>query len=165
VSSNSARGKPITVSGLSAYSGLVSAVRVAPDGVRVALIINSDELTFGSIVWQQGSGPGLGESVSIKLSPFIVTEDLTTAQFTAVAWYGSDDVITLSNPGSTLTEYPVNGGTSTSQMLDQSVSSIAASSGQALIAGVAKDGMLEAPSLTGAWAPVVYKGVSPTYPG
>ena len=39
--------------------GLITAVRVAPDGVRVALIIDGNELTFGAIVWQQGSGHGL----------------------------------------------------------------------------------------------------------
>ena len=36
-----------------------------------------------------------------------------------MTWYGADNVITLGGPGSTLTEYPVNGGTPTSQMLDQ----------------------------------------------
>ena len=44
-----------------------------------------------------------------------------------MTWYGPDNVITLGGPGSTLTEYPVNGGTSTSQMLDQTVESITAS--------------------------------------
>ena len=76
-----------------------------------------------------------------------------------MTWYGPNDVITLSGSGSTLTEYPVNGGTSTSQLLDQYVDSITASSGQELIAGVAKGGMLEAPTLTGAWTPVAVKGV------
>ena len=115
--------------------GLITALQIAPDGVRVAMIINSDELTFGAIVWAPGTGPGLG-SVRIQLSPFNVS-DLTSG-FTAVTWYGPDNVITLGGPGSTLTEYPVNGGTSTSQMLDQTVESITASPGQALIAGVAK---------------------------
>jgi WD40 repeat protein len=162
VSPGSAQARPITAEVPPPDGGLVTAVRIAPDGVRVALIIDGDQLTFGAIVWQQGPGPGLASAAAkIDLSPFSVGN----TDFTAVTWYGPNDVITLGGPGSTLTEYPVNGGTSTSQMLDQSVSSIAASSGQALIAGVAKDGMLEAPSLTGAWAPVVYKGVSPTYPG
>jgi hypothetical protein len=145
--------------------GLITAVRVAPDGVRVALIIDGNEqLTFGSIVWQQASGLGLGGAVRIDPSPFNVS-DLTDAGFTAVTWYGPDDVITLSNSGSTLTEYPVNGGTSTSQLLDQPVDSISASPNQALIAGVAKGGMIAAPTPTGAWTPVPGKGLSPTYPG
>ena len=145
-----------------------SALQVAPDGVRVAMVINSDELTFGAIVWGPGTGSGLG-SVRIQLSFFNVS-DLTSG-FAGVTWYGADNVITLGGPPSTLTEYPVNGGTPTSQMLDQTVESITASPGQALIAGVAKGEMIEASNLTGAWATIAtsagtpVKGISPTYPG
>jgi hypothetical protein len=80
-------------------------------------------------------------------------------------------VITLGGPDSTLTEYPVNGGTPTSQMLSQSVESITATPGQALIAGIAKDEMIEASNLTGGWPTITtsagtpVKGISPTYPG
>jgi hypothetical protein len=141
-------------------------LQIAPDGVRVAMILNADELTFGAIVWAPGTGPGLG-SVRIQLSPFNVG-DLTSG-FDLVTWYGADNVITLGGP--TLTEYPVNGGTPTSQTLDQAVGSITASPGQALIAGVAKGEMIEASNLTGAWATIAtsagtpVKGISPTYPG
>jgi Lipoprotein LpqB beta-propeller domain/Sporulation and spore germination len=164
LTSGSAQAKPITAYVPPPGSGLITAIRIAPDGVRVALIVNTDELAFGAIVWQQGSGPGLAGAVRIELSPFNVS-DLTGAGFTAVTWYGPDDVVTLSGTGSTLTEYPVNGGTPTSQLLDQSVDSITASSDQALIAGLAKGGMTQAPNLTGAWTPVSGKGISPTYPG
>ena len=161
----SAQAKPITADVLPPDGGLITTVRVAPDGVRVALLINGNELTFGAIVWQQGSGHGLGGSVRIVPSPFSVS-DLTDAGFTAVTWYGSNNVITLSGSGTTLTEYPVNGGTSTSQLLDQPVNSITASSGQPIIAGVAKGGAIQqAPTLTGAWTAVPAKGISPTYPG
>ena len=161
----SPQARPITADVLPPDGGLITAVRIAPDGVRVALLINGNELTFGAIVWQQESGHGLGGSVKIVPSPFSVS-DLTDAGFTAVTWYGWSDVITLSNSGTTLTEYPVNGGTSTSQLLDQPVSSITASSGQPIIAGMAKGGAIQqAPTLTGAWTPVPAKGVSPTYPG
>jgi hypothetical protein len=164
VSPDSAQGRPIAAYVPPPDSGLITAVRIAPDGVRAALIINGNELTFGAIVWQQGARPGLAGAVRIDLSPFNVS-DPTNAGFTAVTWYGPDDVITLGGPGSTLTEYPVNGGTSTSQYLGQSVDSITASPGQVLIAGVAKGAMIEAPTLTGAWTPVAVRGASPTYPG
>jgi len=158
-------------------SGVVSgdeftALQIAPDGVRVAMILNSDELYFGAIAWGPGPGPGAGPglgSVRIQLSFFNVSD--FTSGFAGVTWYGADNVITLGGPGSTLTEYPVNGGTPTSQMLDQSVQSITASPGQALIAGVAKGEMIEASNLTGAWATIAtsagtpVKGISPTYPG
>jgi hypothetical protein len=163
---------PVTVTasaGVSYSGGPFTALRVAPDGVRVAMIIDADELTFGSIVWVPGTGPGLG-SVKIVLSPFNVGNLING--FSAVTWYGPDNVITLGGPGSTLTEYPVNGGTSTSQMLDQIVLSItAAGPGQPLIAGVSNDQVYEAPTLTGAWGPfepgdqLPVKGIYPTYPG
>jgi hypothetical protein len=164
VSADSPEARPITAYVPPPQGGQITAVRIAPDGVRVALIINSDELAFGAIVWQQGARPGLAGAVRIDLSPFNVS-DFVNAGFTAVTWYGADDVITLGAPGATLTEYPVNGGTSTSQYLDQPVDSITASYGHDLIAGVAKGDMLWAPTLTGAWVPVTGKGVSPTYPG
>ena len=169
---NSRQAKPIEVT-VTSGANIVSAdqftaLQIAPDGVRVAMILNADELSFGAIVWAPGRGPGLG-SVRIQLSPFNVG-DLTSG-FDQVTWYGADNVITLGGPTSTLTEYPVNGGTPTSQMLDQTVQSITASPGQALIAGVTKDEMIEASNLTGAWAPIAtsagtpVKGISPTYPG
>jgi Lipoprotein LpqB beta-propeller domain/Sporulation and spore germination len=171
---NGRQARPIeatVTAGAGPGSGVVSdddftALQIAPDGVRVAMILNSDELTFGAIVWGPGTGPGLG-SVRIQLSFF---SDFTSG-FDGVTWYGADNVITLGGPSSTLTEYPVNGGTPTSQMLDQSVQSITASPGQALIAGVAKGEMIEASNLTGAWATIAtsagvpVKGISPTYPG
>ena len=59
--------------------------------------------------------------------------------FSEATWYGPDNVITLGGPGSTLTEYPVSGGTPTSQMLDQRVETITASGpGGALIAASAR---------------------------
>ena len=119
---NSRQARPIEVTVTSgAGSGRAmqfTALQIAPDGVRVAMILNSDELTFGAIVWGSGTGPGLG-SVRIQLSFFNVG-DLTSG-FDGVTWYGADNVITLGGPSSTLTEYPVNGGTPTSQMLDQTV--------------------------------------------
>jgi hypothetical protein len=169
---NSRQAKPIEVtvtSGPNPVNAIqFTALQVAPDGVRVAMILNANELSFGAIVWAPGTGPGLG-SVRIQLSPFNVGDP--ASGFYQVTWYGADDVITLGGPASTLTEYPVNGGTPTSQMLDQIVQSVTASRGQALIAEGAKDEMIEAPSLTGAWATIAtsagtpVKGISPTYPG
>jgi hypothetical protein len=174
-SPNSRQAKPISVmtpGDSIPAGGQFTALQIAPDGVRVAMVIDSDELTFGAIVWEQGTGPGLG-SVKIVLSPFSVFD--FASLFTAVTWYGPDNVITLGGPGSTLTEYPVSGGTPTSQMLDQKVESITASGpSEPLIAGIANGQMIEATSLTGAWTSVLagptgaqapVRGNSPTYPG
>jgi hypothetical protein len=169
---NSRQARPIeatVTSGGTIVSGdQFTALQIAPDGVRVAMILNANELTFGAIVWEPGTGLGLG-AVRIQLSPFNVGDP--DSGFDQVTWYGPDNVITLGGPGSTLTEYPVNGGTPTSQMLNQTVESITASPGRALIAGVAKDEMIESSNLTGAWATIAtsagtpVKGISPTYPG
>ena len=169
---DSRQAGPIAVTvtnGLSVVAGdPYTALQVAPDGVRVAMILNADQLAFGAIVWQPGTGPSLG-SVRIQLSPFTV--DDSDSGFDLVTWYGADNVITLGGPDSTQTEYPVNGGTPTSQMLSQSVESITATPGQALIAGIAKDEMIEASNLTGGWPTITtsagtpVKGISPTYPG
>ena len=170
---NTRQAKPIVAtvtSGRSIVSGeQYTALQIAPDGVRVAMIINSDELTFGAIVWEPSTGLGPG-SAKIQLSPFYISN--FDNGFNQVTWYGPDNVITLGGPGSTLTEYPVDGGTPTSQMLNQAVESItAATSGQALIAGIARNAMIEASNLTQAWAPIVTDagtpvvGISPTYPG
>jgi Lipoprotein LpqB beta-propeller domain/Sporulation and spore germination len=170
---NTRQAKPIVAtvtSGRSIVSGeQYTALQIAPDGVRVAMILNNDELTFGAIVWEPGTGPGPG-SARIQLSPFYISN--LDNGFNEVTWYGPDNVITLGGPGSTLTEYPVDGGTPTSQMLNQAVETItAATSGQALIAGIAKNAMIEASNLTQAWAPIVTDagtsvvGNSPTYPG
>jgi hypothetical protein len=175
-SPSSRQAKPILVtvtpSGSIPAGGQLTALQIAPDGVRVAMIMDQEDLTFGAIVWQLGTGPGLG-SVKIQLSPFSVTN--FNSVFSAATWYGPDNVITLGGPGSTLTEYPVSGGTPTSQVLDQRVETITASGpGGALIAGVSKDQMIEAASLTGAWTSIVagpadaqapVRGNSPTYPG
>lgn len=171
-SPNSRQGRPIEAT-VSSGNNIVSgdqftALQIAPDGVRVAMILNADELTFGAIVWEPGTGPGLG-SVRIQLSPFTVGDP--DSGFDQVTWYGADNVITLGGPTSTLTEYPVNGGTPTSQQLNQKVESITASPGQALIAWVSTNEMIEASNLTGAWATIAtsagtpVKGISPTYPG
>jgi len=167
------QAKPVGVT-VVPYDGAVpdgvpfTALRVAPDGVRVAIVVGSNELIFGAILWQQGAGPGQGSlKIKIELSPLVVSNFAVPAAFTAVTWYGPDDVITLGEPGSTgstLTEYPVNGGTATSQPLDQPIESITASSGYALIAGGAKGEMIEGPTLTGAWTGIG-KGISPAYPG
>ena len=178
VSLSSRQAKPIAATVRDSNNGVFTGgpftdLQIAPDGVRVAMIIDSSELAFGALVWEPGTSPGLG-AVEIELSLFSVSNPAPTG-FTSVTWYGPNNVITLGS-GSILTEYPVNGGSSTSQTLDEPIQSISASAGQALIAGVGKGSkggmadMIQAPTLTGAWTPVTVKGipvkgVSPAYPG
>lgn len=141
----------------------VTALAVAPDGIRVALIENGDSLNFGAISWNQGTRPGQLPSVQISPSPFSVQDDVS---FETVTWYGPDNVITLAT-GQTLsaTEYPVNGGGSTQIPTVPGMSSISASSGSALIAGLSDGYLLADASLTGSWAAIGSASISPVYPG
>jgi hypothetical protein len=165
-------GLPVDVSvspdGGSLVAGPFTGIRIAPDGVRVAIIAGST-LDFGAIVSQPGQ-PGQPRAragqpvVDIVPSPFSVTGAPGTT-FRAVTWYGADNVITLGNPGPTLTEYPVDGGTSTSIPAEAGIESITASSESALIAGLARGGIAADASLTGSWANIEGTGISPVYPG
>jgi hypothetical protein len=149
--------------------GPFNALRVAPDGVRVAMIVNGSALDFGAIANPQPPAAARVNSpaaVKIVLSPFYVTA-AGIAMFDTVSWYGADNVITLTEPGAALTEYPVNGGNATSIPSQGGIQSIAASLGSPLIAEVAKGGLMTDASLTGAWppAPTMKNGISPVYPG
>lgn len=160
------QGKPVPVSvvdsdGITPDTGTFSALRVAPDGVRMAIIVGATELHFGAIVAQAGGRPAQ-VNVEIVLSPFSVSQPGAT--FTAVTWYGRDNVIALRDPGPELTEYPVDGGNSTSIPAQARTSWITASSGSALLAGLPGAAMWADASLTGSW---LHAGtaISPVYPG
>jgi Lipoprotein LpqB beta-propeller domain/Sporulation and spore germination len=165
-------GQPVSVpvvssDGVSPVLGPFTAVRVAPDGVRVAIIVGGTALYFGAIVPPKNpQGARVGQTaIKIVLSPFYVTGTGTTT-FSSVTWYGPDNVITLGGgPGPVLTEYPVDGGTSTSIPAESGIRSITASLGSELIAGLGKDDMLADASLTGSWMRIGTTEISPVYPG
>jgi Lipoprotein LpqB beta-propeller domain/Sporulation and spore germination len=164
-------GQPVPVA-VPGIVGPFTAIRVAPDGVRVAIIGAGSVLNFGAITREPGARASQ-QTVKIELSPFYVAVPGTT--LTAVTWYGPDNVITLGTPGPVVTEYAVNSGASTSIPPPPLARTITASWRQSLIAGVAKSGVWSDISLTGAWAPIIInassgnsvpvKGVSPVYPG
>ena len=99
------------------------------------------------------------------LSQFYVS--VPSATFTSVTWYGPDNVIALRNPGPSpeLTEYPVDGGSSTSIPAQPHMSWITASLGNALIASLPKGVMVADTSLSGSWTTLQGTGISAVYPG
>jgi Lipoprotein LpqB beta-propeller domain/Sporulation and spore germination len=135
-----------------------TALRVAPDGVRVALVIENGELTFGAISGQQGQNP------QITLSEVKLTPPSTATTFSGLTWYGPDNVITLAQPGPAATEYPVSGGYSTQIPVEPGMKTITASLGNLLIAGLTDRTIVADNSLTGAWMSLG-NGVAPAYPG
>jgi hypothetical protein len=146
----------------------VTAVRVAPDGVRIALVFDG-KLAFGAIVMADQSAAvqaSLAAS-SIQLSRFVVSPPSGKA-FKALSWYGAEDVIALTEPGDTLTEYPVNGGTPTSSQGPPGMKSVAAyfdGKTGGLVAGFDHDTMNVDTSISGAWSSLDYHGQLPVYPG
>lgn len=147
-------------------------IKVAPDGVRVAIVMSGDYLTFGAISGRLGANPQISLSTVEYQPPASAQSGLGNGAFASLSWYGPGDVIALATPGPVLTEYSVSGGTSTPASTDPSMQTIAASSGQPLIAGLPKGLMASDASPTGPWIPLTnsngdapVNGTSPTYPG
>jgi Lipoprotein LpqB beta-propeller domain/Sporulation and spore germination len=160
-------GKPVAVNVANSDDatqnvGPFTGLRVAPDGVRVAIIVGGNDLDFGAFVPLTNARPGQA-AVEIVLSQFYVS--VPSATFTSVTWYGPDNVIALRNPGPELTEYPVNGGSSTSIPAQPHMSGITASFGSALIASLPKGAMVADSNLSGSWMNVAGTGISAVYPG
>jgi len=142
-------------------TGPFTALQVAPDGVRVALVMDGNELIFGAISQQQTQSPRITLSLVQETVP-------VGTNFTALTWYGPDDVIALA--GDAVTDYPVSGGTPTSIQADPGMRTITASYKQPLIAGLSRGRMATDASLTGSWMPIPGNatpatGISPVYPG
>lgn len=159
----------LTTNDSAVVSEPITAVQVAPDGVRVALIIGGSELAFGAIAEpaDQGAVPEGRPAIAqptIALSPFSVSGQT----FSGVAWYGPDNVITTGNQnavqGPALTEYPVNGGTLTSISSQAGIESVTVSFGNELIAGAKGGALLADASTSGSWAQIG-DGMAPAYPG
>jgi hypothetical protein len=160
-------GKPVGVSvvnsdGTTQNVGPFTALRVAPDGVRVAIIVGGNDLDFGAFAQLPNVRPGQA-AVQIVLSQFYVS--VPSATFTSLTWYGPDNVIALRDPGPELTEYPVNGGSSTSIPAQPQMSWITASLGKPLIASLPRGVMVADTSLSGSWTPVQGTSISAVYPG
>ena len=161
-------GKPVAVNvvnsdGTTQNVGPFTGLRVAPDGVRVAIIVGGNDLDFGAFVPLDNARPGQA-AVEIVLSQFYVS--VPSATFTSVTWYGPDNVIALrDDPGPELTEYPVDGGSSTSIPAQPHMRGITASFGSPLIASLPKGAMVADSSLSGSWMSVTGTGISAVYPG
>jgi Lipoprotein LpqB beta-propeller domain/Sporulation and spore germination len=149
---------PVEVSGPS-EAGPFTALRVAPDGVRVAIVVQGSELTFGAISGRTGPAP------LITLSPVQFSPVDNATVFTGLTWYGSGDVITLAQqPGASVTDYPVSGGAPKPIPVDSDMQTISASYNNQLVGTRPKASMVADASLTGSWLPIG-SGTAPTYPG
>jgi hypothetical protein len=152
--------------GLGLQTGAVaSQLRVAPDGVRVAMIVHDpgehgSHLLLAAINRSRDGSPYLGTLVSVG------TDVPDPAQLT---WYDADNLIVLSGPPthSQLYEVPVNGSSSSPLGTYPGTQSItAAGSDVPMAAGLADGQLAQQSNLNGAWTKRV--GVVaryPAYPG
>lgn len=142
-----------------ATTGPFTALRVAPDGVRVAMIVGGNMLLIGAISGRQGPSPEINFS-EVQFKP------VNASKFAGLTWYGQDYVITLADPDSApaATEYPVSGGSTASIPVEPGTQSITASFGNQLVAGLPKGRMVADPSIAGVWTELG-TGSTPIYPG
>lgn len=151
-----------------------SLLKVAPDGVRVAIVqtgSTQNTLTFGAISGQGGPNPQISLSTVQETPQTPLQNAPYNANFKALAWYDADHVITLANPGPAVTEYPVSGGNTTAIPTDSNMQSITVSYKQPLIAGLTTGQMASNPNFSGSWTPIddtdsaPTSGSAPVYPG
>jgi hypothetical protein len=186
----------------------VNAIRIAPDGVRVAFITGglTETLAFGAIsepsvalasdrtasdqtasasdqaltasdrtasASDRTSRSGLSAAGSaatgpswIRMSPFTVSGG--SDGFASVSWYGAGDVVTIGAvpgpSGPPLTEYSVNGASSSDIPTGTEIQSITTNAGGELVAGTRNGQVLLNPGPDGAWTPLG-PGMAPAYPG
>lgn len=156
--------RPVQVD-LPSHVGPVTALRVAADGVRVAMITGSGA---GSRLWlaaimRQGSQASIGQLVPIGTD---------VREFADLTWYGTSDLVVLARPpsGPVIDVVPVDGGRSRQIATEAGTTSIAAAAGSPIVA--ASEGRLvKLPDAGGSiWLPVgdgrsPVHGGSPVYPG
>lgn len=140
----------------------VTSFRVAPDGVRVAMIVKRPDGTFQLLLAaithiDNGTTAAIGQTVAVGagvLDP------------TSLTWYDADNVIILAGSGSgaQLEEIPLNGGQPRPiGTLSDTVS--VTGDGAGLAVGLANDQLYVSPGLDAQWTKVAATGRDPVYPG
>jgi hypothetical protein len=169
-----ATGKAITVQVPGNLTGDVTGLSVAPDGVRMALIVQdgSQSLVYLAAITysgQSGTNGHVGSLLAqvsvgepVRLGPNLTHPD-------ALTWYDADDLIVLdsTHAGKTLSEVPVDGQASSApQPAPEGTVSITADSGMnALVAGLDRGRLSVSTGLEGPWQPLGVPGLNPAYPG
>jgi hypothetical protein len=151
---------PVAVdNGLPPAGGRVTALRVAPDGVRIAMIVRGkagSQLEIGAV--KLGA-----HTASIgQLTP-IGAEIRDPAE---LSWYNPDNLIVLARPGSAspaLKEVPLSGGEPTTIGVEPGTLTIATAGAQ-IVAGLRRGRLVTLSSPDGSWQ-LLGPGQDPTYPG
>lgn len=158
---------PIPVSlGLPGGTG-VTVFRIAPDGVRAAMIVpgglSGDHKPVVAVagIARIGDSVILGPAVAIGAS---IPDPV------ALSWYGADDVVVLagSTSSAAVEEVPLNGGQPTTITTQGDVVSMTATSPGSSTPGIAiglSDGKIMVSTNLGAFEPTRAVGRAPVYPG
>lgn len=154
-------GPPVQVSDELPAARKVTALKVAPDGVRCAILASGStgaQLLMAAIV-HAGSAATIGNAVPIT------TDNL---DFTSLTWYDADHVIALRNPSGhpVLDEVAVNGANITAFPATAGITSITADgSSNPLVAGLSNGQLSTLATPNGLWSGLVGAGRAPAYPG
>jgi hypothetical protein len=139
---------------------------VAPDGVRVVMIVHAGS---GSSV-EVGAITHSGQVASVQGLP--VTIGAGVSQPDAVSWYGTDDVVVLAGPSASAQLYlvPLNGGPPTiiatpGPGAPESVTTTSPEGSVAQIAIGLPGGKIMVSTDLGAFQPTRAAGQAPAYPG
>jgi hypothetical protein len=167
----SATGQAVSAS--YAGNGDVVALSVAPDGVRVALILQAGsemQLALGAI--NRGGQQALGQLGSQSVHPLITSGLLlgtNLADPVALTWYDADNLLVLARTGgqNALYEVPVDGQQSPGPLpaTPPGATSITAyGPDNAVVAGLSGNQIAVSASLEGPWLTLGVSGRNPAYP-
>ena len=154
-------GSPIQVTTNLPAPEKVTALKVAPDGVRVAMLVSGPsgtQLLLAAIV-HSGQQAYIGESVPISAD---------NLNFTSLTWYDADHLVALRDPSGhpVLDEVALNGGSLTPFPAPAGVTSITADGpSNPLVAGLSTGQLTTLATPNGLWSGNVGAGKSPAYPG
>jgi hypothetical protein len=137
---------------------------VAPDGVRVAMIVRDGSSSYVEV----GAITHSGQAASVQGVPVRIGAGIS--QPNAVSWYGTDDVVVLAGAAASaqLYEVPLNGGPPTiiaTPGPPVSVTSTSPEGSPAQIAVGLPGGKIMVSTGLGAFQPTRAAGQAPAYPG
>jgi len=143
--------------------GQVTDFQVAPDGVRVVMIVRGTSATQVQLaaISRSGQSESVGQPVTIGAG---------IADPQSLSWYGTDDVIVLAGGtlGAQLDEVPLNGGQPVTITTTGDPVSVAATSPEGSAANLAvglSNGKIMVSTNLGAFQPTRATGQAPVYPG
>jgi hypothetical protein len=165
----SATGQPVSVS---TGNGNVVALKVAPDGVRVALILQvgrEKQIVLGAI--DRGGQLSASQIGSQPVHPAITHNVQLGTNLTdpvALTWYDADNLLVLAGTGgqNALYEVPVDGQQSSGPLLTPAgaISITAYGPDNAVVAGLVNSKLAVSASLEGPWQTLMVSGSNPAYP-